>query len=72
MIKELRKSTGMNKKEFAQYFDIPYRTVQNWEFDSPEGRKCPDYLVKLMRYKLEHEGLIKHPPITEEEGKVIK
>lgn len=23
---ELRKSTGMNRREFAEYFEIPYRT----------------------------------------------
>ena len=28
---ELRKSTGMNRREFAEYFEIPYRTVQDWE-----------------------------------------
>ena len=26
-IKELRESTGMNRKEFCEYFQIPYRTV---------------------------------------------
>lgn len=24
---ELRKSTGMNRREFAEYFEIPYRTL---------------------------------------------
>ena len=28
-IKKLRESTGMNRKEFCECFDIPYRTVQN-------------------------------------------
>ena len=28
---DLRKSTGMNRREFAEYFEIPYRTVQEWE-----------------------------------------
>ena len=27
IIKELRESTGMNRKEFCEYFGIPYRTV---------------------------------------------
>lgn len=57
-IKELRTMTGMNKKEFAEYFGIKYRTMQNWELENQEGRKCPDYLIELMRYKLENEGLI--------------
>ena len=27
--KEAREKSGMNKTEFAKYFEIPYRTVQN-------------------------------------------
>jgi DNA-binding transcriptional regulator YiaG len=54
--KELREGSGMNKKQFAEYFDIPYRTVQNWEAGV---NKCPDYLLNLMEYKLQHEGLIR-------------
>ena len=26
---ELRKSTGMNRRKFSDYFGIPYRTVQD-------------------------------------------
>ena len=26
-IKELRESTGMNRKEFCEYFEIPYRIL---------------------------------------------
>lgn len=33
-IKELRESTGMNRREFCEYFDIPYRTVTEWERDN--------------------------------------
>ena len=29
-IRRLMAKTGMNIKEFAEYFKIPYRTVQNW------------------------------------------
>jgi DNA-binding transcriptional regulator YiaG len=53
--KELREQSGMNKTKFAEYFEIPYRTVQNWE---AVVNKCPDYLLNLMEYKLKHEGLI--------------
>ena len=28
---ELRARTGMNRRQFADYFGIPYRTVQDWE-----------------------------------------
>ena len=31
IIKELRESTGMNRKEFCEYLGIPYRTVTEGE-----------------------------------------
>ena len=52
----LRKSTGMNRKEFAAYFCIPYRTVQDWELGN---RKMPEYLFRLMAYKVGMERLAK-------------
>lgn len=60
-VKELREASGMTRKEFAEYFEIKYRTIQRWELHglSDEGRKCPDYLVKLMQYKLDKEGFLK-------------
>ena len=30
-IKKLREQTGMNRKQFCEYFEIPYRTVTEWE-----------------------------------------
>lgn len=49
---ELRNSTGMNRREFAEYFEIPYRTMQEWELGN---RKMPDYLLRLMVYKIRME-----------------
>ena len=49
---ELRTSTGMTRKEFAEYFQIPYRTVQEWELGN---RKMPEYLLRLMTYKIQIE-----------------
>ena len=54
--KELRELSRMSRSEFSKYFDVPYRTVQNWEL---ELRECPEYLLKLMQYKLEKENIIK-------------
>ena len=54
--KELLQQSGMSRTQFSTYFDIPYRTIQNWEL---ELRKCPEYLLKLMQYKLEKEGKLK-------------
>ncbi len=49
---ELRTSTGMNRREFADYFEIPYRTMQQWELGD---RKMPEYLLRLMAYKVRIE-----------------
>ena len=54
--KELRKESGMNQTEFARYFNIPRRTVQNWDLGV---RECPSYLIELMDYKLKCEKIIK-------------
>ena len=53
-IKELRESTGMNRKEFCEYFKIPYRTMSEWERD---GRHAPDYLIRLLDYYIQVEML---------------
>ena len=50
---ELRKQSGMNLTQFSRFFGIPYRTIQNWERGE---RKCPEYLIDLMKYKLEQES----------------
>lgn len=54
-IKELRKQTGMSQSQFATYFDIPVRTLQDWE---QERRQPPEYLVRLMERLLKYENLI--------------
>ena len=50
----LRTSTGMTRKEFCEYFGIPYRTLQDWELGN---RTMPDYLLRLMIYKVKIEQL---------------
>lgn len=51
-VKELRKASGMTQQQFGDYFGIPKRTIQNWEAGV---NKCPEYLLKLLEYKLEHK-----------------
>ena len=53
--KEVLFRSGMTQKAFSYYFNIPYRTVQDW---SAGVRKCPEYLLSLMAYKLKKEGFI--------------
>lgn len=50
----LRKSTGMNRRQFCEYFGIPYRTVTDWELGH---RTMPEYLLRLMQYKVRMEKL---------------
>ena len=54
-IKELRLKSKMKQEDFADYFSLPVSTLRNWE---QEHRKCPDYLLKLIEYKLKKEKLI--------------
>lgn len=53
-IKELRIKTNMTQKEFAEYFSIPQRTIENWEGGQ---RKPPEYVLELIKYKIEKERL---------------
>ena len=54
-IKELRESTGMNRREFCDYFQIPYRTVTEWERDN---RHAPEYVLRLWEYYIRTEKLV--------------
>ncbi len=55
IVMELRKATGMKRKEFSEYFQIPYRTVQEWELGH---RVMPDYVLRMMAYQLKAEGML--------------
>ena len=48
---ELRKSTGMNRRQFSDYFGIPYRTVQDWEQQPAHA----GISFRLMVYRIEME-----------------
>ena len=42
----------MNRKEFCEYFQIPYRTVTEWELDN---RHAPEYVLRLLEYYIRNE-----------------
>ena len=48
-IEEARKSKGMSRKDVAEWFEIPYRTITNWENGD---RQCPPYIEKLIVEKI--------------------
>jgi len=62
---ELRESTGMNRKEFCEYFQIPYRTVTEWERDN---RHAPEYVLRLLEYYIQREKLGKDKAVQCEEN----
>ena len=55
-VKKLREQMGMNRREFCDYYGIPYRTVQDWE---SEKRELPDYLLRLLKYRAESGRMMK-------------
>ena len=65
-IKELRKKTGLSQSRFAAKFEIPVRTLQQWE----QGISAPpEYLVRMMAYIMrleEKNGDNKQEPMNEE------
>lgn len=41
-LRKLRENTGMNRKEFCEYFEISYMTETDWELGN---RRIPQYLL---------------------------
>ena len=53
-VQKLRKSTGLSQRKFAEFFDIPVRTLQDWE----QGRRNPpEYVLKMMNRIWKEETL---------------
>lgn len=55
-IKELRAVTGMSQSQFADYLEIPVKTIQSWESGI---RKPPVYINKLIERVITTESSIK-------------
>ena len=56
-LKKLREEVGLNRKNFALEYGIPLRTIEDWEHGK---RKMPDYLLKLLAYKVKMDSLERH------------
>lgn len=51
-IKEMRKALGDTQKEFAKRYNIPFRTIQNWE----NGVNMPpDYVMSFIEQQVEFD-----------------
>ena len=49
---KIRESSGMKRKEFAKYLNIPYRTMQDWELGKSS---MPKYVLELIAFKVKQE-----------------
>lgn len=54
-VSELFDASGMTMSSFSSYFEVPPRTMQDWIYGASP---CPQYVINLMAYKLEHENKI--------------
>jgi hypothetical protein len=69
-IKEMLNATGWTVRKFAEYFEIPQRTVENWIY---RANSCPAYLLKLMEYRLRKENCMKQYVVRDREaGNIIE
>ena len=55
-IKAVREQSGMNRKDFAEWLGIPYRTISDWEHGE---RQMPDYVLRLIAYRVRMEFIEK-------------
>ena len=56
IIKQLRESIGLSRKEFSAHVGIPVRTLEDWE----AGRRTPpEYIPRLIAYQLKYEELLR-------------
>ena len=64
-IKSLRAETGKTQRAFAEYYEIPVRTLEDWErgISSPPG-----YVLRLLEYRIRTEALIKGKREMDEKG----
>jgi hypothetical protein len=71
LFNELKQKSGMTLTQLANYFGVPYRTIQNW---SAGVSQCPDYLMKLFVYRMEQEGILfpKRPVAMYETEKAVR
>lgn len=64
VLKQLRQQMGMNRREFCETFDIPYRTVTEWERGN---RNAPGYVLRFLEYYIRIQKQNDAMPHTKDE-----
>lgn len=59
-IREMRIQLGDTQSEFSERYNIPFRTVQNWEAGT---RKPPEYIMNLLEQRIK-DDLINRKTVT--------
>ena len=52
---ELRKMTGLSQRKFGDKYNIPWRTIQQWECGE---RVPPEYVYELLKFKVECDMIV--------------
>lgn len=56
-IRALRAETGLSQVAFGAALHIPRRTIEEWEAGN---RSCPQYVIDLIAYRVQHDNSIPH------------
>lgn len=64
LLLELRKEEGLNRKEFAMKYEIPYPTITDWEMGH---RRIPEYFLRLLAYKVR----VEKSTLKQSEGNIV-
>jgi len=62
-IRDMRKQLGDTQSEFARRYNIPFRTIQNWEAGV---RKPPEYILELLNARVREDLINKKATILPE------
>jgi transcriptional regulator with XRE-family HTH domain len=47
--REIRELTGLSRAKFSKKYNIPSKTIEHWESNSPKyKRSCPPYVLELL------------------------
>lgn len=52
-VKEMRDLLNVSRAEFSRRYEIPVRTLENWESGS---RECPSYVLKLLERAVKEDA----------------
>lgn len=57
MIKKLRELAGLSQQAFSDKYEIPKRTIEDWE---AEKRTPPEYVIKLLERVVKEDFFLKN------------